>query len=459
MGRANPTEPKLPTPSSYCSLSFTSGSTGQQKGILITHDAFTVASRGGHLSLKLQDTYHLSYMPIAHIFDRYVIYIFMHDVVHIGFATGIDTQLLSDMQALRPNVLMTTPRLLKSVYNKIAGATVENKGLTGILSRFAYKSKLKRISSGRGFKHALWDKLFFNKIAQLFGGNVNLVVSGAIALESELHNFFRAALSCNLIQGYGQTETIANGLIQKIDDLSTGIIGIPSPGVDIRLRSIPEMGYDAEHSTQPRGELMIRSKGIFSGYFRAPEKTAETMDGEWLATGDVMQLNPDATLTIITRIKNVIRNSSNINIELEPLEMFYSTHRLVESILIHVSNLAYDMVAVVVPKEETFVPWAQKIIGDSAVGFDELCKDQRVADAMATELRTHGANSKTSLPVVISHVHLESRDFGEIDPDFLTLSRKVRRFKILQHYDSVINGLFKKMETPIDLNVDTVGNA
>ncbi|KAJ1844736.1 medium-chain fatty acid-CoA ligase faa2 [Coemansia sp. RSA 2703] len=459
MGRANPTEPKLPMPSSYCSLSFSSGSTGQQKGILITHDAFTVASRGAHLSLKLRDTCHLSFMPIAHIYDRYVMYTFMHDVVHIGFSTGIDSQLLSDMQALRPNVLMTTPRLLKSVYDKVAGVTVENKGLTGILSRFAYKSKLKRISSGRGFKHALWDKLFFNKIAQLFGGNVNLVVSGAIALESELHNFFRAALSCNLIQGYGQTETIANGLIQKIDDLSTGIIGIPSPGVDIRLRSIPEMGYDAEHSTQPRGELMIRSKGIFSGYFRAPEKTAETMDGEWLATGDVMQLNPDATLTIITRIKNVIRNSSNINIELEPLEMFYSTHRLVESILIHVSNLAYDMVAVVVPKEETFVPWAQKIIGDSAVGFDELCKDQRVADAMATELRTHGANSKTSLPVVISHVHLESRDFGEIDPDFLTLSRKVRRFKILQHYDSVINGLFKKMETPIDLNVDTVGNA
>ncbi|KAJ1825973.1 hypothetical protein LPJ73_009121 [Coemansia sp. RSA 2703] len=139
--------------------------------------------------------------------------------------------------------------------------------------------------------------------------------------------------------------------------------------------------------------------------------------------------------------------------------MIYSTHRLVESILIHGSLRVYDLIAVVVPKEETFVPWAQKIIGNSDAGFDELCKDERVADAMARELRKHGAKSKTSTPVVIAHVYLESRDFVQIDREFLTLSRKVRRFKILQHYDSVIDGLFKRMEKPIDLNVDTVGNA
>ncbi|KAJ1718186.1 medium-chain fatty acid-CoA ligase faa2, partial [Coemansia erecta] len=100
----------------------------------------------------------------------------------------------------------------------------------------------------------------------------------------DVHNFFRAALSCNVIQGYGQTESIASGSIQTTDDVSTGNIGIPSPGIDIRLRSIPEMGYVATNPDCPRGEMMIRSKGLFSGYYKAPEKTAETMDGEWLAT-------------------------------------------------------------------------------------------------------------------------------------------------------------------------------
>ncbi|KAJ1720840.1 medium-chain fatty acid-CoA ligase faa2 [Coemansia erecta] len=459
MGRAKPTEPTLPTPSTYCTLSFSSGSTGLQKGILINHGAFTVASRAAHLGLQQRNTSHLSFMPIAHIYDRYVIYTFMHDIIRIGFASGIDTLLLSDMQALRPTVIMTTPRLLKSVYDKVALATVENKGVAGILSRFAYKSKLKRINSGRGFKHALWDRLVFRKIAQLFGGKTNLVVSGAMTLDSEIQNFFRAALSCNVIQGYGQTESIASGVIQKIDDVSTGIIGIPSPGVDIRLRSIPEMGYNATNRKCPRGEMMIRSEGIFSGYFKAPEKTAETMDGEWLATGDITQVNPDGSLTTIDRMKNVIRNSSSINVETEPLEIIYGAHRLVDSVIIHGSLRAYDLIAIVVPKQETFVPWAQKIVGNTNAGLVELCKDERVADVMASELRAHGSKAKTSTPVVIGAVHLEPRDFAQIDREFLTLSRKLRRFKIIQYYDSVIDGLFQKLEKAIDLQIETPGSS
>ncbi|KAJ2783148.1 medium-chain fatty acid-CoA ligase faa2 [Coemansia interrupta] len=459
MGRAKPTEPTLPAPSTYCTLSFSSGSTGQQKGILISHGAFTVASRAAHLGLQQRNVCHLSFMPIAHIYDRYIIYVFMHDIIRIGFASGIDTMLLSDMQALHPTVIALTPRLLKSVYDKVAGATVDNRGVVGMLSRFAYKSKLKRISSGRGFKHTLWDRLIFGKIARLFGGNAGLVISGAISLDPGLQNFFRAALSCNVIQGYGQTESIASGVLQNPNDVSTGNTGIPSPGVDIRLRSIPEMGYDATVSTCPRGELMIRSEGIFSGYFKAPEKTAETMDGEWLASGDITQLNPDGTLTIIDRMKNVIRNSSSINVEVEPLETIYGAHRLVESVVVHGSLRAYDLIAIVVPKQETFVPWAQKIVGNTDIGLAELCKDERVADAMASELRAHGSKTKTSTPVVIGAVHLEPRDFAQIDREFITLSRKIRRFKIIQYYDSVIDGLFKKLERSIDLQIKASGSS
>ncbi|KAJ2373780.1 medium-chain fatty acid-CoA ligase faa2, partial [Coemansia sp. RSA 2603] len=360
----------------------------------------------------------------------------MHDVVHIGFSSGVEELLLSDMQALHPTVLVTTPQLLSSVYNKVAGTTIEAKGVSGIISRFAYNSKLNRISSGHGFKHTLWDWLIFGKIAKLFGGNLRLVISAAVSLKPELQNFFRAALSCNVIQGYGQTETVGLIITQKINDLSSGNIGIPSPGFDIRLRSIPEMGYNATDNQCPRGEIMIRSKGIFSEYYKAPEKTAKAMDGEWLATGDIALLNPDGTLKTIDRMGNVIRTASSIYVELEPLEAIYSTHQLVNSIMIHGTLHAHDLIAIVVPKPETFVPWAQTIVGSKDADLAELCKDTRVADAMTQELKALGLRAKAPSRAAIGAVHLEPRPFDQIDREFLTLTRKLRRFKFVQYYDS-----------------------
>ncbi|KAJ1846211.1 medium-chain fatty acid-CoA ligase faa2, partial [Coemansia sp. RSA 2703] len=377
MGRSNPTEPKPPKPSTYCTLSFSSGSTGTQKGILITHGAFTVTCRASYLNMQQRSVRHMSFMTPSHIFDRFIIYTFMHDVIHIGFSSGVEELLLNDMQALQPTVLATTPQLLSSVYNKVAGTTVEAKGVVGILSRFAYKSKLERISSGRGFRHTLWDWLIFGKIAKLFGGNLRLVISGAVCVKPEIQNFFRAALSCNVVQVYGQTENMGIAVMQKINDISTGNIGVPSPGFDIRLRSIPDMGYDATDDKCPRGEVMIRSKGIFSGYYKEPEKTAKAMDGEWLATGDIAQLNPDGTLKTIDRMGNIVRTALGIYVELEPLEMIYSTHPLVGTLLIHGTLHAYDLIAIVVPKPETFVPWAQKIVGNKEAELAELCKDKR----------------------------------------------------------------------------------
>ncbi|KAJ1722905.1 medium-chain fatty acid-CoA ligase faa2 [Coemansia erecta] len=459
MGCVSPTKPTLPTPSTYCTLVLSSGTTGASKGALITHGAFAIATHASHLGIQQLDTTYLSFMPPSHIFERYVIYTFMHDVIHIGSHCGIRGLLLSDIQTLRPSVLVTTPLLLNTVYDKVASATVKAKGIPGIISRFAYKSKLKRINSGRGFKHTLWDKLIFGKVAQLFGGSLRLVILGAVSANPDVHNFFRAALSCNIIQGYGQTESIASGAIQKTDDVSTGNTGIPSPGVDIRLRSIPEMGYDATSRKCPRGEIMIRSKSIFSGYYKLPEKTAEVMDGEWLATSDVAQFNPDGTLTIIDRIQNVACTASGSHIALEPLEMAYGGHRLVGSVLIHGSMRSHDLVAIVVPKPETFVPWAQKIAGNRDVGLTELCKDERVVDAMTNEFRILASKAKVPLQALVGAVYLEPREFVQINRDFFTVALKLRRFKLFQHYESVIDGMYQKLAHMADSDIKTSGSS
>ncbi|KAJ1719566.1 medium-chain fatty acid-CoA ligase faa2 [Coemansia erecta] len=455
MGRAKPTEPTPPKPTDYCTLLFSSGTTGAQKGILTTHDAFAYSCRSSHLSLMQRNTTYLSYMSLAYIFDRFIIYMLMHDIVHIGFSSGDKALIMEDMQSLRPDVIAAIPIFLNHIYNSVATATVKAKGAVGYLSRLGYKFKAKRISSGRGFKHAFWDKLIFSKVAKLFGGNIRLVISAAMPLESDVHNFFRAALSCNVIQGYGQSETMASGTAQRTDDISVSNIGIPMPGIDIRLRSITEMGYNACDFPCPRGEMMVRSKAIFSNYYNEPEKTAEAMDGEWLATGDITQFNPDGSLTVIDRIKNVIR-TADIDVEPANIEMAYKKHKLVDSIFVHGSMRAFELIAIVVPKPETFVPWAQALIGDSGATLAELCNNKKVIVEMVTALRAHGLKEKVPAPALIGAVHMEPLPFEKVDCNFFTTSLKTRRYLVIKHYNAIFEDLYKSLPSTTDANVSTL---
>ncbi|KAJ1859691.1 medium-chain fatty acid-CoA ligase faa2 [Coemansia sp. RSA 2703] len=451
MGRAEPTEPTPPKPTDYCMLLFSSGTTGAQKGILATHGAFVYSCRSSYLSVMLHDTTYMSYMSLAYIFDRFIIYMLMHDIVHIGFSSGDKALNVADMQTLHPDVIAGIPYFLKNIYSSTAASTIDAKGVVGHLSRLGYKSKVKRFISGRGFKHAFWDKLIFNKVAKLFGGNIRLLILAGMPLDPGVHNFFRAALSCNVIQGYGQTETMASGTAQRTDDFSVGNVGIPTPGTDIRLRSIPEVGYNFTDLPYPRGEIMVRSKALFSKYYNEPEKTTKAMDGEWLATGDIAQVNADGSLTVIDRINNVIL-TAGIDIEPENLEMTYRKHKLVDSILVYGSMRALELVAIVVPKPKTFVSWAQTLIGESEASFAELCNNKIIVAAMANTLREHGLTAKVPPQALIGALYLEPLPFEKVDCNFFTTSHKLRRYMIIKHYRTIFECLQINLSSTTDEN-------
>ncbi|KAJ1722967.1 medium-chain fatty acid-CoA ligase faa2 [Coemansia erecta] len=450
MGRLNPTEPASPKPSDLCTICFTSGSSGAQKGVLLTHEAFIHATRGAHLSLEQCDTTYLSYMSLMYIFDRYMVYSFMHGMVRIGFSCGDSLRLLDDMQVLRPTVLTITPITLNRMYDRIAGATIGATGISGVLSRFGLKSKTKRISAGRGFRHALWDRLVFDKVASKFGGNIKLLASGGTPLNPEVQDFFRAALSCNVIQGYGQTETVAGGLIQMNDDRKNNNIGVPSPGVDIRLRSIPDMGYNATDAPSPRGEMMIRSKILFSGYNGDPERTKEIMDGEWMATGDIVQVNSDGSISFVDRIVSTMKSAWCISIEPAPLEMIYSSHRLVNYVHVYGNVCTYELVAIVVPEPSAFVPWARAVAGKADAEMIKLCKDDSVAKEITQELRVLASKNNFPPRAMIGAVHMEPVPLDQINKEFYTSTLKIRRHIVNQHYKTRYNELFSTLDTTID---------
>ncbi|KAJ2724442.1 medium-chain fatty acid-CoA ligase faa2 [Coemansia sp. Benny D115] len=445
MGKANPTEAMPPKASDFYTTSYSSGTTGAQKGVLMTHNAVLNASRSCQLSMRRKDVTYLSFIPLVHCFDRYVIYSFFFERLRIGFYSGDLLKLTDDLKTLRPTVVVAVPRLLNRIYDRVAAATIGAKGIAGILSRMGYKSKVRRLNSGRGAKHALWDRLVFDKVSAIFGGRVELIVSGAASIEAEVLTFFRASLSCTVIQGYGQTEMFGGGTIQHLDDLTTGNVGVPNPGVDIRLRSIPEMGYLVSDAPSPRGELMVRTKATFSQYHKEPEKTAEVKDGEWLATGDVARINLDGTLSIIDRIKNIQKTANGFWVSPDHLENTYNAHPLVQTSFVHGDEHERDLVAIVVPNPETFIPWAARIAPNTTPLVASLCADDRVIDAMTQNLRLHGAASSLSPQEQIRAVHLEPSTFESVNPLFFTSTFKIRRNVVTKHYQQVFEALFAKL--------------
>ncbi|KAJ1720745.1 medium-chain fatty acid-CoA ligase faa2 [Coemansia erecta] len=445
LGRLNPTEPRPPRPDDLCTLCYSSGTAGAQKGVLATHASFTYAARSAILAMRFGSrTTYLSYIPLYHVFDRYAVYAIMHSHIRIGFHSGDAARLLDDMQALQPTVLTTIPHVLNRMYERLAERTIAAASLAGAVARVAYGAKLKRLRVRGRATHALWDALVFSRVRMLFGGRVHTVICGSAPLDGRVQDFFRAALSCDVIQGYGQTETMAGGLIQRPGDRATGTMGVPNPGVDVRLRSIPEMGYVADSAERPRGELLVRGGCVFAGYLRDAERSqAALLPGGWLATGDVAEVRADGSLALVDRIKHVIKTARALWIEPEPLEAQYAAHVLCGSVFLHGSAHQRELVALVVPSK-AFDAWAARAAGGSpAPSRAELCARPGVRRAFLRELHVHAARLGLPQAAHVAAVHLEPRELTAVDGAFYTITLKLRRHAVRAHYAAAFDALYK----------------
>ncbi|KAJ1765201.1 medium-chain fatty acid-CoA ligase faa2 [Coemansia sp. RSA 1843] len=375
----------------------------------------------------------------------------MYEHTRIGMSSGIPENLLEDFQNLCPTVFLAAPVILNKIYDKAAAAAIHAPGMVGVMARYAYSSKLQIFKSGGGTKHAFWDKILFSKVAQIFGGCVQTIYCGGAALIPEVHDFFRIALSCDLLQGYGQTETFGCGVLQLATDTTTGNIGVPMPGVDVRLRSIPDMNLSATSPICPKGELMIRGKCLFSGYLKLPENSKNLMDDEgWMATDDIAQFNEDGTIKLIDRMKNCFKTARNCWVASESIEVAYATHPLVHNIFVHGTPDERDLIAIVSPERELFIQWAQKYFSrntDSKAlkqqpSYKELCSDKTVCKAFASELQHHAFKNNLLPEEHIVALYCDPVPFENNNGELFTSTRKLRRGIAAEYYKSEIKQLF-----------------
>ncbi|KAJ3099528.1 Long chain acyl-CoA synthetase 7 peroxisomal [Phlyctochytrium planicorne] len=364
-GREDPVPPRPPKPEDVTTICYTSGTTGNPKGALLTHENFISVAAGLNVigvTATPQDV-HISYLPYAHVFERVATAVFLWGGCQIGYFRGEIPLLFEDIGLLRPTIFVSVPRLLNRVHAAILAKTVDSgNAITATLFKRAMDGKLKALKNG-SLTHTFWDALVFNKIKALLGGRIRFIVSGSAPISAKVIAFLKAAFSCDLIEGYGSTESTGGSTVTWLGDHSAaGTIGAALPCCEVKLFDIPDMNYLSTDKPEPRGEICLRGPSIFKGYHKDPSKTKETIDEDgWLHTGDVGKIDKYNRTVIIDRVKNMFKLAQGEYVAPEKLENVYVRHECVGQIFIHGEGLQSEIVAVAVVEPEAIVKRAIRL--------------------------------------------------------------------------------------------------
>eukprot|EP00163_Fabomonas_tropica_P005097 TRINITY_DN14566_c0_g2_i1.p1 TRINITY_DN14566_c0_g2~~TRINITY_DN14566_c0_g2_i1.p1 ORF type:complete len:659 (-),score=144.97 TRINITY_DN14566_c0_g2_i1:147-2123(-) len=441
-GQDAPLKHDPPNPEDLATICFTSGTTGDPKGAELSHanliaDVSGVIVRG--LSLEHSDV-HLSYLPLAHMFERAVQCALFPVGATIGFFRGDIKLLMDDVKELRPTIFPSVPRLFNRIYDKIMGGVKTAGGLKQKLFETAFAAKKRGLDQGYLW-HPLWDRLVFAKVRAALGGRVRVMVTGSAPILPEVMNFLRICFSCNVLEGYGQTETAAAATLSHEFDYTLGHVGPPLPSVEIKLVDVPEMNYLSSDKPFPRGEVCFRGPVVFMGYHRKPDITKEAIDSDgWLHSGDIGAFLDNGCLKIIDRKKNIFKLSQGEYIAPEKIENVYATNRYVMQSFVHGDSLQPVLVAIVVPDPEVILPWAKE--NGLPEDINELCKNDKVKKLIHDEIIETGKNAKLNRLELVKAITLEPEPFS-VDGGTMTPTFKLKRPQLRDHYKSDIASMYK----------------
>ncbi|KAG0215433.1 hypothetical protein BGX28_010138 [Mortierella sp. GBA30] len=449
LGREFPGMHLPPKAEEVATLCYTSGTTGQPKGAMLTHRNFIAAIGSGREGMIINpDDVTISYLPLAHIMGRLTDTNIMFAGAKIGYFRGDILRLMEDIVELKPTFFAAVPRLLNRIYARMVASTVEAPGLVGTLARRGVAAKLANLEAGKGVHHPLWDRLLFNKVKMALGGRVQAIGTGSAPIAKEVLNFFRIAFGCVVIEGYGSTEGLACGTTTLNDDYIPGHVGCPRSGVEIKLVDVPEMDYFTTDKPFPRGEIQIRGSPVFKGYYKDEKNTRETLDPEgWLATGDVGLVDSRGCFTIIDRKKNIFKMAQGEYIAPEKIEnVLQARCNLILNIYVHGDSLESCLVAVSIPDPETFLPFANAITGtqvalNDSEGFTNLCKDPRVNTAYLQQLERAGKAGGLRGFEFVKRLYLSPDGFS-VENGLLTPTMKVRRPQVHAYFASQIKAMY-----------------
>lgn len=501
-----PFEPRPPRSEDLCTICYTSGTTGMPKGVMLPHSAL-LADASACLALcgygangfspeqrslfELKSTdVHISYLPLAHIFERIVMTALTTVGAGIGFYQGDTLKLMEDIAALRPTIFVSVPRLFNKVYDKVMAGVKEKSTFKQMLFNWAYAAKVENLRENGELKHWIWDRLVFEPIREKLGGRVRAMLSGSAPISPEVMEFLRVCFSCEVYEGYGQTETSAGTCLTIRHDWTTGHVGVPAPCNEIKLVDVPDMGYFANDLAKPRGEICVRGPNCFTGYFKDEKNTGETLDSEgWVHSGDIGEWDARGRLRVIDRKKNMFKLSQGEYVAPERIEAVLTKSPLIAQCFLHGDSLQSSTVAVIVPDREALDRWVRKklesehidpstistasskvatpineheIVPGSArtaeskdslasylahLTYEELCEDPAVKALIQKEISKYGKNGTGELKgfEIPRAFYLEKEPFS-LENGLLTATFKLKRNEAIKKYDKVVKDMYLSIQ-------------
>uniref|UniRef100_A0AAQ6A8N0 Arachidonate--CoA ligase n=1 Tax=Amphiprion ocellaris TaxID=80972 RepID=A0AAQ6A8N0_AMPOC len=417
---------------------------GNPKGAMLTHEN-VVSDAAGVLKTfessvfpNSQDV-SISFLPLAHMFERVVQTIVYGVGARVGFFQGDIRLLPDDMKTLQPTIFPVVPRLLNRVYDRVqSGAATPFKKW---LLNFAVERKYAEVKDGIIRKNSIWDKLLFHRVQESLGGRVRIMVTGAAPISQSVLNFLRAALGCQIFEGYGQTECAAGCTFSLPGDATSGHVGAPLPCNFVKLVDVEEMNYFASNG---EGEVCIKGKNVFKGYLKDPEKTAEALDEDgWLHTGDIGKWLPSGVLKIVDRKKNIFKLAQGEYIAPEKIENVYGRSGPVAQVFVHGDSLQSCLVAIVVPDPEVLPGFAKDLGCHGSI--EELCKKTEVKKAIISDMTKLGKEAGLKSFEQVKDIYLHPEQFT-IENGLLTPTLKAKRAELKTLFQSQIDKLYADIQ-------------
>ncbi|NWS37413.1 ACSL5 ligase, partial [Probosciger aterrimus] len=444
LGRNNIREPVPPKPGDLCIVCFTSGTTGNPKGAMLTHE--NVVSNAAAFLRCTENTVEctssdiaISYLPLAHMFERAVQTVVYSCGAKVGFFQGDIKLLTDDMKTLKPTLFPVVPRLLNRIYDKIQSGA--KSPVKRCLLNFAVIMKMAEIKQGIIRNDSIWDKLIFKKVQETMGGRVRIMVTGAAPISPSVLTFLRAALGCQIFEGYGQTECSAACTFSMPGDWTTGHVGPPLACNIVKLDDVEEMNY---FSSNNEGEVCIKGPNVFKGYLQDPERTAEAIDKDgWLHTGDIGKWLPNGTLKIIDRKKNIFKLAQGEYIAPEKIENVYVRSAAVAQVFVHGESLKSFLIGIVVPDPEMLPEFAANLGVKGS--YEDLCKNPTVKKAILEDMVRLGKEAGLKSFEQVKDLYIHTEMFS-VENGLLTPTLKAKRAELVKLFQKQIEALYTSAE-------------
>ena len=434
------------------SLVYTSGTTGDPKGVKLSHHNFRTNVRQVHrrfcprpdkppeMPTLDEETRAVSFLPLAHVFERLSGHFALFSVgASVGYAENPDT-LTEDFPKLAPTTAGSVPRVYERIYEAIREQAGESDAKARIFEWAAGVARQYADADSPGpllrLKHGIADRLVYSTVRERLGGNVDFLVSGGGSLSPDLIRLF-LGMGITVVEGYGLTETSPVVSTNPLEDIRPGTLGPPVVGVETRIDEsvVPQEEFEAAGQV---GELLVRGDNVTEGYWERPGATEQAFTDGWFRTGDIVAESPDGYLTFRERLKQLLVLSTGKNVAPGPIEDRFATSERIDQIMLVGDGRKY-VAALIVPNFGQLRAWAAEEGVSLPDDEEALCEDDRVREWVRGALAA--VNADLSPHESVERFELVTEEWTA-ENGLLTPSMKKKRRQITDAYEEKVDQLY-----------------